>query len=213
MNGAAAYRDHGYSDTGPSHMHARFMPTVLELEGVKSPGTRVLDVGCGSGFLCGELLRHGWTVVGIDPGPQGIELACQEFPRARFEVMDADERLLERLGEELFDIVLSTEVVEHLYSPCAWAIECFKALKPGGRLVCTTPYHGYLKNLLLPLLGKWDSHASPLWDGGHIKLWSRKTLRLLLEEAGFEDFQRRGVGRAPFLWMTMAVEVKRPQVV
>lgn len=205
------YRDYGYSGAGASHMHARFMPTVLKFAGAIGPGTRILDVGCGNGFACGELFRTGSTVVGIDPSEQGISLAKREFPRGRFEVMEADERILENLGEEPFDIVLSTEVVEHLYSPRSWAKGCYRALKPGGRLVCTTPYHGYLKNLLLSILGKWDSHANPLWDGGHIKLWSSRTLRMLLEEAGFEDFRFCGVGRLPYLWMTMAVEATRPR--
>lgn len=205
------YRDYGFPHAGASHMHALFMPVVFELAGAVGPGTRVLDVGCGNGFTCGEFLRRGCSVVGIDPSQQGIELARREFPSGRFEVMQADERILEGLAEEPFDIVLSTEVIEHLYSPRAWARGCRRALKPGGRLVCTTPYHGYLKNLLLSILGKWDSHANPLWDGGHIKLWSRKTLRLLLEEAGFEKLEFRGVGRAPYLWMTMAVVVTRPK--
>ena len=205
------YRDYGFPDAGASHMHALFMPVVFELAGAVGPGTRVLDVGCGNGFACGEFLRRGCSVVGIDPSQQGVELARREFPSGRFEVMQADERILEELAEEPFDIVLSTEVVEHLYSPRAWARGCHRALKPGGRLVCTTPYHGYLKNLLLSILGKWDSHANPLWDGGHIKLWSPKTLRLLLEEAGFEKLEFRGVGRAPYLWMTMAVVVMRPK--
>jgi len=47
-------------------------------------------------------------------------------------------------------------------------------LRPGGRLIISTPYHGNLKNPFIALSNKWDSHLSPPWDGGHIKLWSRK---------------------------------------
>lgn len=82
---------------------------------------------------------------------------------------------------------------------------CFQALKPGGRFICTTPYHGYLKNLALSIMGKWDQHADPLWDGGHIKLWSRAKLGALLEETGFTNIQFRGAGRLPGLWMTMVM--------
>jgi len=60
------------------------------------------------------------------------------------------------------------------------------------------------------VLNRWDSHASPLWDGGHIKLWSRKTLSALLDEAGFVKLQFRGVGRLPKLWMTMVMSGDRP---
>jgi 2-polyprenyl-6-hydroxyphenyl methylase/3-demethylubiquinone-9 3-methyltransferase len=120
--------------------------------------------------------------------------------------------LLEQLGEAPFDLVVSTEVVEHLYSPREWAAGCYNALKPGGRLICTTPYHGYLKNLAISLAGRWDHHANPLWDGGHIKLWSRRTLSKLLRDAGFSNLRFQGAGRAPSLWMTMVICADRPPI-
>lgn len=87
---------------------------------------------------------------------------------------------------------------------------CYAALKPGGKLVSSTPYHGYLKNLLISLVGGWDRHANPLWDGGHIKLWSRRTLSALLTEAGFKDLQFAGAGRLPGLHMTMVARGIKP---
>jgi 2-polyprenyl-3-methyl-5-hydroxy-6-metoxy-1,4-benzoquinol methylase len=97
------------------------------------------------------------------------------YPDGRFEVLPADEFILANFRCKAFDLVISTEVVEHLYAPRSYAAGCFEALRPGGRFICSTPYHGFIKNLALAMLNKWDSHASPLWDGGHIKLWSRKT--------------------------------------
>ena len=47
-------------------MHARFMPVLLALAGDMSTGMRVLDVGCGNGFTCGEFLRRHCEVVGVD---------------------------------------------------------------------------------------------------------------------------------------------------
>ena len=191
-------------------MHRHFMPAVFALAGEIRPGTRVLDVGCGNGFTCGEFLKRGCHVTGIDLSVQGVELARKTYHQGRFEVLPADVNLLANLQEEPFDLIVSTEVVEHLYAPRSYASGCFKALKPGGRFICTTPYHGYLKNLMLSLFGKWDSHANPLWDGGHIKLWSRVTLTRLLEEAGFQNIEFRGAGRLPFLWMTMVLSGDKP---
>ena len=68
--------------------------------------------------------------------------------------------------EELFDAVVSTEVVEHYFSPHLLPIFANGALREGGYLVITTPYHGYIKNLALSLFGKWDTHHTPLWYGG-----------------------------------------------
>ena len=170
----------------------------------------MLDVGCGNGFTAGQFLAHGCTVVGIDLSESGIKLARESYPRARFEVLGADDHVLENLNEYPFDLVISTEVIEHLYAPRTYVRGCFEALKPGGRFICTTPYHGYLKNLLISVAGRWDTHASPLWDGGHIKLWSLRSLSSLLSETGFQQLRFSGAGRLPFLWMTMVVSASRP---
>ncbi|MFN0076484.1 MAG: class I SAM-dependent methyltransferase [Prosthecobacter sp.] len=205
-----AYRDFGFTTAEVSHMHKYFMPVIRDLLGELKPGTRVLDVGCGNGCTCGEFLKLGCKVTGIDLSEQGIAQARQAYPEGRFEVLPADEHILANLGEEPFDVVISTEVVEHLCFPRPYARGCCKALKPGGRFICSTPYHGYLKNLLLSVCNKWDTHLCPMWDGGHIKLWSRKTLHWLLSEQGFVELQFRGVGRIPWLWMTMVFYGRKP---
>jgi 2-polyprenyl-3-methyl-5-hydroxy-6-metoxy-1,4-benzoquinol methylase len=206
----ARYKEYGFATARESHMHRHFLPKVLKFAEPLNLNTRVLDVGCGNGFTCGEFLRRGCKVVGIDLSEQGIELARRNYPAGRFEVLEADQNVLQNLEEEPFDIVVSTEVVEHLYAPRDWANGCFTALRPGGKFICTSPYHGYLKNLLISLSGGWDKHANPLWDGGHIKLWSRRTLSTLLNEAGFTSLQISGVGRLPGLWMTTVVVATRP---
>jgi 2-polyprenyl-6-hydroxyphenyl methylase/3-demethylubiquinone-9 3-methyltransferase len=206
----ASYREYGFADSVESHMHKYFMPQILEAVGDLKPSTRVLDVGCGNGFTCGEFLKRGCRVVGIDLSEQGITQARNTYADGRFEFIAADDRILKCLGEEPFDIVVSTEVVEHLYAPREWASGCFQAVKAGGLFICTTPYHGYLKNLLISVLGKWDVHANPLWDGGHIKLWSWRSLSRLLAEAGFVNPRFRGVGRIWGLWMTMVVSAEKP---
>lgn len=205
------YRDYGFHHTGASHMHARFLPPLFELCGdFAKPGARVLDVRCGNGYTAGQFLKQGCEVVGIDLSESGLELARSTYPEARFECLPADGELLANLAVESFDLVVSTEVVEHLYAPRPYAAGCFHALRPGGRFICSTPYHGYLKNLLIAITGRTIAHATPLWDGGHIKLWDRSTLDQLLTEAGFVNLQFRGAGRVPYLWMTMLVSGDRP---
>ncbi|MFX7844634.1 methyltransferase domain-containing protein, partial [Acinetobacter baumannii] len=92
------------------------------------------------------------------------------------------------------------EVVEHLYDPRELARYAFAALRPGGVLLMSTPYHGYVKNLMLSVFNRWDRHLDPHWHGGHIKFWSRATLARLLREAGFSVEAFAGVGRVPYLW-------------
>ena len=79
----------------------------------------------------------------------------------------------------------------------------------GGTAILSTPYHGYWKNLALALSGQMDRHFTALWDHGHIKFWSMKTLALLLEEAGFRDIRFARVGRIPALAKAMIAVARR----
>lgn len=207
--------EYGYPDAAPQGAARYLRGPILELLSAEPRPLRVLDVGCGNGYWLSELGKAGLLApgggVGIDPSTQGIEQARRNHPGLRFESLTASDHLLERLGEKPFDVVLSTEVVEHVYEPRQWARGCFNCLKPGGLLVCSTPYHGYLKNLGLSLANKWDTHIDPLWDGGHIKFWSRATLTRLLGEAGFTDLRFRGAGRLAYLWMSMVMAGRRPK--
>jgi len=95
------------------------------------------------------------------------------------------------------------EVVEHLYDPRLYAKTMFDLVRPGGGVVVSTPYHGYLKNLALAASGKMDQHFTALWDGGHIKFFSIETLSRLLSEAGFVDLRFARAGRIPALAKSM----------
>ena len=103
----------------------------------------------------------------------------------------------------MFDAVVSTEVIEHLFSPHLLPLSARPMLREGGYLIVSTPYYGYLKNIAISVLGKWDFHHASLWHGGHIKFWSRKTLTRLLEANGFKVTAFHGVGRLPWLWKWM----------
>ena len=86
----------------------------------------------------------------------------------------------------------------------------FRLLKPSGHFIVSTPCHGYVKNVVLALSGKMDNHFTALWDGGHIKFWSRETLSGLLMEKGFTDLRFVGTGRVPYVWKSMILIVRKP---
>lgn len=79
-----------------------------------------------------------------------------------------------------------------------------------GPAILSTPYHGYLKNPALALSGRMDAHFTALWDHGHIKFWSMKTLGELLREAGFVDVRFERVGRVPALAKAMIAVARKP---
>jgi 2-polyprenyl-3-methyl-5-hydroxy-6-metoxy-1,4-benzoquinol methylase len=171
---------------------------------------RVVDIGCGNGALCRELAGRGYEVVGCEPSADGIALARSSAPKLVFHQIGVDDDPTS-VGNESFDVAIATEVIEHLVRPRNLPRFAKHLLRPGGHLIISTPYHGYLKNLVLALSNKWDSHLTPLWDGGHIKLWSRKTLSQLLSEAGFRIVRFIGAGRVPFLWKSMIMVAQKPE--
>ncbi len=168
---------------------------------------RALDLGCGNGATAGMLSDLGFEVTGIDASESGIAHAKASHPRCQFEVASVYDDLPARYGK--FSLVVSLEVVEHLYDPRKLARAAFDLLVPGGTAIVSTPYHGYLKNLALAVTGKLDAHFTALWDGGHIKFFSMPTLRELLSEAGFQDIRFVRVGRIPPLAKSMVAIARR----
>jgi len=185
-------------------------PAVINL--IRSSGaSKVLDLGCGNGLLCRELDRLGFSVVGVEPALDGWTSAKETSPSITFYHLGAEDDPADLVAQEgLFDVVVSTEVVEHLYSPHLLPIFAWQCLKPGGIFIVSTPYHGYVKNFVISLLGKWDRHHTVLWCGGHIKFWSRNTLTRLLSNADFVIKSFHGVGRFPWLWKSMILVSQKP---
>jgi SAM-dependent methyltransferase len=180
----------GYAYEGSScgHEHAYLLPKVYEvLDGFfdRHPhlDRRVFDLGCGNGAVANQLALRGYSVSGVDPSREGIRSANEAFPHLPLQLGSAYDALVAKFGT--FPAVISLEVVEHVYAPRDYARQLFELVQPGGLAVISTPYHGYIKNVALAVSGKLDNHFTALWDHGHIKFWSMRTLGQLLVEAGF----------------------------
>lgn len=132
-------------------------------------GKRILDLGCGNGLIACRLLNDGFDIYGIDASETGISVANTKKPGRLFVQDISTERLPDALSEFRFDVVISTEVLEHIYAPRSYMKLLKNILHPGGIVIISTPYHGYLKNLVMALTNKFDSHFTVSWDGGHIK--------------------------------------------
>lgn len=201
--------DYGWeSNLGPRSCNY-LIPKIIEVLQILNV-KRVADLGSGNGALCWALKNESYDVVGIEYDTNGYDIASKSYPNIHFYNLGVEANpntLLET--EDKFDAVVSTEVIEHLYSPHLLPIFSKGILKTDGYLIISTPYHGYIKNLLLSLLNHWDIHHCPLWHGGHIKFWSKKTITKLLNENGFELIQFVGVGRVSFLWKSMILIAKK----
>lgn len=200
--------NYGWNAHVPHSCAYLFDPVIELLRGLGA--RRVLDLGCGNGHLAGGLKQRGWDVVGVDPDAGGVALARSSFPEVRFYRTGVSSDPTELLSHEApFEAVVSTEVIEHLYAPRLLPIYAARVLGPRGHLILTTPYHGYWKNLAVSLFDRWDHHHTALWEGGHVKFFSRATLTRLLEENGFEVTGFHGVGRLPWLWKSMALVARK----
>jgi 2-polyprenyl-3-methyl-5-hydroxy-6-metoxy-1,4-benzoquinol methylase len=200
------YKDYGFHDQQALHSHSYLLPSIIKFLD-KTKNLKILDVGCGNGWIACQLINLGFDVYGIDASESGIQAAKQTYPD-RFYLQNLESNCLpEELNGISFDTIISTEVIEHLYSPTSFFEFCKTILlKREGELIISTPYHGYLKNLLLAFTGKMDQHFTVLWEGGHIKFWSVKSLKKILNEHNFKLIGFKGCGRIPLIWKSMLVK-------
>ena len=204
--------EYRYHDAAATHAHAYLLPAVdkILLERKRSFGARrVFDVGCGNGFVADHLRQLDFDVTGVDSSTEGIEHANTAYPELKLYAGSAYDNLAAKYGR--FPVVISLEVIEHVYWPRAFAKTIFDLVATGGIAVVTTPYHGYLKNLALAVTGQMDRHFTALWDHGHIKFWSRDTLQTVLTEAGFSHVEFHHVGRIPPLAKSMIAVAYRAE--
>jgi len=199
-----------YEDGEQNASHDYLVPAVLDILGSLPAGpvpTRLFELGCGNGAVAEALTQRGYRMLGVDPSEQGIAQAKARRPHLDLQLGSAYDDLAATYGR--FPIVLSLEVVEHLYAPRAFARTLFDLVEPSGTAIVSTPYHGYWKNLALALSGQLDCHFTALWDHGHIKFWSIRTLTQLLQEAGFRSMTFHRIGRIPTLAKSMIAVARK----
>ncbi|HEX6044882.1 MAG TPA: methyltransferase domain-containing protein [Pyrinomonadaceae bacterium] len=178
-----------------------FIALMQKLDGVRS----ICDLGCGNGHIAGRLASLGYEVTGIDASRSGIDIAQRAYPNVNF----IEAFIQNAIGSEQFDLVLSSDVIEHLYRPSDLLEAAFTLLKPHGHVLIGTPYHGYLKNVALAISGRMDSHYSALHDGGHIKFFSVNTLSQLMASHSFTNLSFTFYGRVPWLWKNMICHARK----
>jgi SAM-dependent methyltransferase len=154
-------------------------------------GERVLDLGCGDGVFTAELATAGARVIGVDVAQAALDRGRANYPGLEFRLVPFEGPL--PLADNSFEVVWSSEVIEHVADTARWLSEVRRVLTPGGRLLITTPSHGRLRLLL----GGIERFSEPLGD--HLHLYTRRSLATLLGEFGFERVDVRAVGGPPLL--------------
>jgi O-antigen biosynthesis protein len=158
----------------PHRAHAKLLAAVGR--------GRVLDVGCSSGYLAGPLAARGNAIVGIELDPEAAR-AAEAFCE-RVLVGDVETMALP-LETASFDVVLCGDVVEHLRDPVATLARLRPYLKPGGRLVLSTPNVANWAIRLSLLAGRWRYTDRGILDRSHTHLFTRATLAEAVVRAGY----------------------------
>jgi ubiquinone/menaquinone biosynthesis C-methylase UbiE len=154
-------------------------------------GERVLDLGCGDGAFVAALASHGAQPVGVDVAGEALRRARLRYPQLEF--VQSAEALPFADGE--FAVVWAGELLEHVQDGLGLLEEVARVLRPGGRLLASTPDHGHWRRLSVALSRRrFEAHFDPRAD--HLRFFTARSLETLLAAAGFIELDvrsRRGV--------------------
>ena len=176
------------------------------------PGDRVLDVGAGFGRHVFECARRGADVVALDYAEDevvqtratlGSMVDAGEIDLDRFNgVLRGDATKLP-FADGSFDVVITSEVLEHIQDDVAAIAEMVRVLKPGGHFAATVP--AWFPEKINWMLS--DEYHAPKSEGGHVRIYSATELSAKLRTAGLDlrGHHRAHALHSPYWWLKCAV--------
>ncbi len=170
-------------------------------------GSRVLDVGCGTGCISAVVAElRAADLCGVEPDPARVAMA-----RARGLTVVEGYLTPEFFAQHgTFDAILFVDVLEHLASPGVLLRTVRAGLRPGGRVIVSVPNVAHWSVRRRLLWGRFDYDRFGLMDATHLRWFTRRTLGLLFERTGFEVVARDATlglqlgcyhSDRPFRWM------------
>jgi 2-polyprenyl-3-methyl-5-hydroxy-6-metoxy-1,4-benzoquinol methylase len=151
-------------------------------------GQSVLELGCHTGHFSTAAIANGNVVVGVDIDARAVETARQSGIDAT--VIDLD--LPDVLPQDgRFDVVLMANVLEHLHDPARLVRDAASAVHKTGRLLVSVPNVAHYTVRLALLRGRFDYTRVGILDETHLRFYTRKTLRRLLEDNGWRIVRER----------------------
>ncbi|MBA3005041.1 MAG: class I SAM-dependent methyltransferase [Proteobacteria bacterium] len=159
----------------------------LEMIPVKS---HVLEIGCATGYMTEYLSRDKQChVLGIEPVQEQAELARKrglEVITGLIDSRETQEQLIAHTKEHgLFETIFMSQVIEHIADPATTLRALKNLLTPDGYLVISTCSIVHWKCRLQILFGKWEYEDYGIFDRTHLRFFTIKSFRQLLEESGY----------------------------
>ncbi len=164
---------------GVSHTRLKRILNFLD----NRTGLRVLEIGCAAGRLGREIKKAGNYVVGVDIS----ELAALEAKKVLDEVFvfDMEKDWPEELLKHNFDLIILSEVLEHIFDPVYILRKSASILKASGEIILTTPNFLVWTNRCRFLFGFFRYEKEGMFDFGHIRWFTYPYLKQVLAESGF----------------------------
>lgn len=148
---------------------------------------KILDVGCAQGTLTLLLAERGHDVKAVDIRQQFLKYAASRYEKGNIAFICGN--VMEMEMDDSFDLIFANQIIEHLVYPLDLVKRLAGWLKPGGRLVMTTPNGGYLKSSLpffsdLGDVSRYQDRQFTADGDGHFFAYSREELHNIYEKTG-----------------------------
>ncbi len=169
-------KDQGYINYSDQEMALRttFKRLMLNLKKRNLTGGRLLEIGCGYGYLLDEAENFFQVRVGTDFSEGAVQQASNKADRVYCGGIE------QIPVEEKFDLIIATHVIEHVYQPKDFLKQILNYLKPGATVVIATPDMG---SFWRHLMGhRWPSFKLP----EHILYFDKRSLSSVMEQMGLE---------------------------
>lgn len=155
--------------------------------------TRVLDVGCASGYVAAHLrAQHGCSVVGIEQDPVAAAVA-----RSVCNQVYVGDALTVEIPEQAstFDVLLFADVLEHTACPQLVLDRFLAHLQPGGRVILSLPNVAYWTIRAQLLLGRFEYQDKGILDRTHLRFFTLASAKQLVQAAGLRIERIQYAGR------------------
>jgi methionine biosynthesis protein MetW len=152
-------------------------------------GSRVLDVGCGTGSIsCLIRDKRSADVVGLEPNADRARRTAERGITVEMGTFSED--VVRRHGT--FDVVLFADVLEHLEDPAAMLRQVRGALRPRGRVLASIPNVAHWSVRLNLLVGRFDYQPTGIMDATHLRWFTRAGVARLFRDSGYRVRELRG---------------------